>query len=103
MLLVGDPRHSRRQPRAAGSYDSLFGGAVDDRVLPDGKYSVVVEAKDTAGQIAKVEKVLTINQADSTPPEFLNFTVYPDRFTPNQDGIDDRVADGQCRMVCNRR
>jgi len=80
------------QPRAAGSYDSLFDGAVNDRVLPDGKYTVVVEAKDAAGQIAKTEKPLTITQADSMPPEFLSFTVYPDRFTPNQDGIDDRVT-----------
>jgi hypothetical protein len=87
-------RHDFRkdQPRAAGSYDSLFGGAVNDRVLPDGKYTVVVEAKDAAGQIAQAEKPLTITQADSTPPEFLSFTVYPDRFTPNQDGIDDRVT-----------
>ena len=87
-------RHDFRkdQPRAAGSYDSLFGGAVNDRVLPDGKYTVVVEAKDAAGQIAKAEKPLTITQADSAPPEFLSFTVYPDRFTPNQDGIDDRVT-----------
>ena len=87
-------RHDFRkdQARAAGSYDSLFGGAVNDRVLPDGRYTVVVAAKDAAGQIAQAEKTLTITQADSTPPGFLNFTVYPDRFTPNQDGIDDRVT-----------
>jgi hypothetical protein len=80
------------QPRAAGSYDALFGGAVNDRVLPDGKYTIVVEARGAAGQIAQAEKTLTITQADSTPPEFLNFTVFPDRFTPNQDGIADRVT-----------
>lgn len=86
-------RHTFRvdQPRAAGAYDALFGGAVNDRVLPDGTYTVVIEARDHAGQIAKAEKALTINQADSTPPELQNFTVFPDRFTPNQDGIDDRV------------
>lgn len=86
-------RHNFRvaQPRAAGSYDALFGGAVNDRVLPDGTYTVVIEAQDDAGQIARAEKTLTINQADSTPPELQNFTVFPDRFTPNQDGIDDRV------------
>ena len=87
-------RHDFRtdQPRAAGAYDALFSGAVDDRVLPDGKYTVVVEAKDAAGQIAKIEKPLTISGADSTPPELLNYTVFPDSFTPNQDGIDDRVT-----------
>src|SRR5512140_3422944 len=48
-------RHDFRadQPRAAGSYDALFSGAVNDRGLSDGKYTIVVEAKDSAGQIAK--------------------------------------------------
>ncbi len=87
-------RHEFRQdqPRPAGSYDALFGGAINDRVLPDGKYTLVVEAKDSAGQVAKSEKGLTITGADSTPPEFQNFTVFPDSFTPNQDGIEDRVT-----------
>ncbi len=87
-------RHDFRtdQPRAAGTYDALFTGAVGDRVLPDGKYTVVVEAKDAAGQVAKIEKPLTISGADSTPPELLNYTVFPASFTPNQDGIDDRVT-----------
>ncbi len=80
------------QPRPAGSYDALFGGAISDRVLADGKYAVVVEARDSSGQVAKSESVLTITGADSTPPELQNFTVFPDSFTPNQDGIDDRVT-----------
>jgi hypothetical protein len=88
-------RHDFRkdQPRAAGSYDALFNGAINDRVLPDGEYTLVVEAKDAAsGQVAKIEKMLTITGADSTPPQLLNFTVFPDKFTPNQDGIEDRVT-----------
>jgi len=87
-------RHEFRkdQPRAAGSYDARFSGAVNDRVLPDGKYAVVVEAKDAAGRIGKAEKALTITGADATPPQLLNFTVFPDAFTPNQDGINDRVT-----------
>ncbi|MBI5030799.1 MAG: hypothetical protein HZB51_09745 [Chloroflexi bacterium] len=80
------------QLRAAGSYNALFSGAIDNRVLSDGKYTVVIEAKESATQVEKIEKQLTINQADSTPPELTNYTVFPDRFTPNQDGIDDRVA-----------
>lgn len=87
-------RHDFRkdQPRTPGSYDATFSGAVDNRVLPDGKYTVVVQAKDTAtGQVAEAKKGLTITGADSTPPQLLNFSVFPDRFTPNQDGIDDRV------------
>ena len=87
-------RHAFRQdqPRAAGSYDALFSGAIDNRVLPDGKYSVIVEAKDSAGVTSQVDSSLTITGADSTPPELMNFTVFPDSFTPNQDGIDDRVT-----------
>ncbi len=94
LLDAQGKRHEFRkdQPRAAGAYDAQFGGAINDRVLPDGKYTVVVEAKDAAGQIAKTEKTLTINQADSTPPELQNFTVFPDHFTPNQDGVQDRVT-----------
>jgi hypothetical protein len=94
LLDARGTRHVFRQdqPRAAGSYDALFGGAVNDRVLPDGTYTVVVEARDATGQSARVEKTLTITQADSVPPEFLGFTVFPPSFTPNQDGIDDRVT-----------
>jgi hypothetical protein len=80
------------QPRAAGSYDALFTGAIDDRVLPDGQYTVVVEAKDSAGQSSKIDRPLTITGADATPPQLTNYTVFPDSFTPNQDGIDDRVT-----------
>ncbi len=87
-------RHDFRkdQPRAAGAYAALFSGAIDDRVLPDGKYQVVVEAKDSAGQSATAEQTLTITGADSTPPALLNYTVFPDSFTPNQDGLNDRVT-----------
>jgi hypothetical protein len=94
LIDAQNKRHDFRvaQPRAAGAYDALFGGAVNNRVLPDGKYTVVVEAKDAAGQTARAEKTLTITQADSTPPAFQSFTVFPDRFTPNQDGIADRVT-----------
>ncbi len=79
------------QPRVPGEYDATFTGAINDRVLPDGKYTLVIQAQDAAGQIAKVEKNLTLTQADSVAPELQNFTVFPDTFTPNQDGIADRV------------
>ncbi len=90
----GDTHYFRKdQPRTPGSFDALFGGAVDDRVLPDGKYQFVIEAKETASpQSAKIVKALTITGADSKPPELQNFTVFPSSFTPNQDGINDRVT-----------
>lgn len=90
----GGARYFRQdQPRTPGDYETVFNGAINGRVLADGTFPLVVEAKDIAsGQIAKVQKTLTITGADSTPPELLNFTVFPDSFTPNQDGINDRVT-----------
>lgn len=87
-------RHSLRQDqsRAAGTYQIVFGGIVDDRTLADGAYQVVVEAKDESGTAQTERMPLTISGADTTLPELQNFTVYPDNFTPNQDGIDDRVT-----------
>ena len=87
-------KHSLRenQARAAGDYQLLFGGAVNDRTLPDGLYQVVVEAKDDAGLVDSTPVTLNIVGADTSLPELQNFTVFPDHFTPNQDGIDDRVT-----------
>jgi hypothetical protein len=89
-------KHSLRenQPRAAGDYQIIFGGIVDDRTLPDGIYQLVVEAKDESGSEQAARMPLTITGADTSLPEMQNFTVFPDSFTPNQDGIDDRVTIG---------
>jgi hypothetical protein len=79
--------------RSPGEYEALFGGAIEGRVLPDGGYTWVVEATDEErGQTERVEGKLTIVGADSTGPDLENFTVYPQSFTPNQDGINDRIA-----------
>lgn len=87
-------KHSLRdnQPRAAGDYEILFGGIVDNQVLSDGSYQLVVEAKDESGAVQTTRTPLTITGADTFLPEMQNFTVFPDDFTPNQDGIDDRVT-----------
>ncbi|MBI1800676.1 MAG: hypothetical protein HY259_09785 [Chloroflexi bacterium] len=37
-------------------------------------------------------RTFTIKNSKISLPELQNFTVYPDRFTPNRDGIDDRVT-----------
>jgi hypothetical protein len=93
LLDARGARHDFRidQTRVVGEYDATFTGAINNRVLPDGAYRLVIEAKDARGQIAKIEKRLTITNADSTPPELQGFSVFPDAFTPNQDGIADRV------------
>jgi len=87
-------RHYLRKDmsRSPGSYEAWFGGAIEGRVLPDGQYTYVVEAVDEKGTGEKVEGQLVIVDADTTLPELKDFTVYPTTFTPNQDGISDRVA-----------
>lgn len=87
-------RHLLRenQARAAGDYEILFGGSVNNQTLPDGTYQVVVEAKDDSGVGAVMPATLKIVDADTTLPQMQNFTVFPQEFTPNQDGLDDRVT-----------
>jgi len=87
-------RHYFRQDRrrSAGKYQVDFGGVIEGRMLPDGEYTYVVEATDLSGHTERVEGHLTLVDADTTPPELRNFSVYPHTFTPNQDGFDDRVT-----------
>lgn len=82
-----------RQPRRA-PYELLFGGVIDGRMLPDGTYAVRLDARpvDGGAQVTIDGPPLTIRDADAEPPAIRGLTVRPARFTPNQDGIDDRVA-----------
>ncbi|MEP7199564.1 MAG: hypothetical protein ABI874_07095, partial [Chloroflexota bacterium] len=81
------------QPRTAGDYQFLFGGVVGGAALPNGAYTLRVEAKPTdGGPTAQLEKPITIANSDTQLPQIQNFTVFPNRFTPNRDGIDDRVT-----------
>jgi hypothetical protein len=83
-------QNNRRSP---GEYEALFGGAIDGQVLPDGEYTWVVEAVDvTSGKSDSVEGHLVVAGADSQGPRVEDFTVFPQVFTPNQDGINDRVS-----------
>ena len=83
-------RDGRR--RSAGDYQVDFGGVVNGAMLPNGVYTWVVEALADDGQTTKQQGQLTIENADSAKPELQGFSVYPQIFTPNQDGIDDRVT-----------
>jgi len=78
--------------RSSGKYNVYFGGVVEGRMLPDGTYTWGLEATDLSGHTEKVESPFTIIDADTVMPELRNFSVYPQVFTPNQDGINDRVA-----------
>jgi hypothetical protein len=79
------------QSRAAGDFEILFGGSVDNKTLNDGTYQLVVEAEDENGLSENKLGTLNIVNADTTLPELQAFTVFPTEFTPNQDGLDDRV------------
>ena len=82
-------RDNRR--RSEGDYGVDFSGVVDGSMLPDGAYTWVVEARDDSGQTVQESGPLIIQNADTVKPELENFSVYPQVFTPNQDGINDRV------------
>ncbi|HIC90086.1 MAG TPA: hypothetical protein EYP04_11890 [Anaerolineae bacterium] len=98
----------KEQPRSPGRYDVYWGGVikgetlyenefthavVTDRVLPDGEYRWVIEATDDRGRTAQQSGVITLVDADTQVPELRNFSVTPQLFRPNQDGLrDDRVA-----------
>jgi hypothetical protein len=64
---------------------------VNGAMLPDGAYTWVVEAVADDGERVSEQGALMIENADTEKPELQGFSVYPQVFTPNQDGIDDRV------------
>ncbi len=81
-----------QEPRAPRqNYQVYFGGVIADRMLPDGDYEWVVEAVAADGERMEKRGRLTISQADTLFPRISQFTVSPPLFTPNRDGIDDRV------------
>ena len=81
--------HEPRGPRK--DYKVFFGGVIDDRMLPDGVYTWVIDAQSADGERMEKRGELVISQADTELPEISQFTVSPPHFTPNRDGLDDRV------------
>lgn len=94
--------HRNRERRSAQTepYWTLFSGVVDvdeagavkRRMLPDGQYTWVIEATDDNGHTEKAEGSLTIVDADTILPELRGFSVSPQVFSPNRDGVDDHVT-----------
>jgi hypothetical protein len=95
----------REKPRGAGEYEVLFSGIVDGyqlpdetlqgtvitRLLQDGDYTWTISATDNNNEVEIAQGRLTIADADIDLPEMRNFTLSKHLFTPNRDGIDDRV------------
>ena len=86
-------------------YTVLFPGVVDGfiqpeesypftilkRVLPDGLYTWEVVAETAAGERQAITGTLMVKDVDAVLPEIRGFSIYPKEFSPNQDGIADRV------------
>lgn len=94
-------RDHRRRSRSTGRpYSVDFGGVVDvegealvkARVLRDGSYAIVVEATDDNGHIERAQLPFTVADADTIVPELRGFTVSDPIFSPNRDGVQDRVT-----------
>ncbi len=91
-------REARR--RSAGDYEALFGGVIDGRMLPDDRYTVRLTARprpvdgEPAGQAEPqvVERSLEVRGGDVDPPRIEGLAVQPEVFSPNQDGLGDRVT-----------
>ncbi|MBN1873774.1 MAG: hypothetical protein JXA33_06060 [Anaerolineae bacterium] len=71
--------------------DPYYDFEIVKRMLPDGDYTWHIIAEDTIGT-QEVTGTLTIQNADILLPGIQGFSIYPKTFSPNQDGIDDRVT-----------
>jgi hypothetical protein len=107
------------EPRPAGDYVARFNGVIQSpvslasgfvvnqaRLLPNGNYRFVVQAVDSQGVREESSGSLTIADGDPTTPEIVDYSVFTPSynrepppgsaakiiFTPNRDGISDRIA-----------
>lgn len=94
------------QPRADDDYTVLFSGVVDGflhenesvygeierRLIPNGAYTWRLEAKPYSGDPAAAGGELLVEQGDTPLPIMSEFQIAPDVFSPNQDGVADRVS-----------
>lgn len=71
--------------------DEEMPGTVDQRLIPNGHYSWTIEAK-TGEKTKRATGTLDIVEGDTPLPIISTFEIHPAVFTPNQDGIDDRVS-----------
>ncbi|MFC1959296.1 hypothetical protein ACFLYO_01170 [Chloroflexota bacterium] len=94
------------QERVADDYNVLFNGIVNGyalpdetvhgdverRLIPDGDYTWTLSAVDEAGATTEVSGTITVADADVQLPDIAGFSLSPKEFTPNQDGLSDRVS-----------
>ena len=94
-----------QQTRADGEYTVLFSGVVDGyrldseqvpgrierRLMPNGAYDWQLHARAASGETMNANGALRVEDGDSPLPIMSIFSVSPTVFSPNQDGIADRV------------
>ncbi|HLY25569.1 MAG TPA: hypothetical protein VKQ72_04475 [Aggregatilineales bacterium] len=94
------------QPRPADSFQVQFSGVVEgytlpgetnigdvlQRLIPDGTYTWSVDAVADSGETGTVSGTLTVASVDAALPAITDFSISPKIFSPNQDGVDDRVS-----------
>lgn len=66
-------------------------GQVLARLLPDGRYTWTVTATDRQNVTEQVQGQLQVRDADPQLPDIRGFWLAPKTFSPNRDGLDDRV------------
>src|SRR5687768_6100839 len=93
------------EARTADDYQVQFSGVVDGftlpgdtvsgeilrRLIPDGTYVWHLSAVTEDGETGEASGALVIAAGDAALPDLQNFTISPQLFTPNQDGVADRV------------
>ena len=67
-------------------------GEIEARLLANGSYTWRLTAVADDGEVGQASGSLTIADADNKLPDLVEFDVSPEVFTPNQDGIADRVT-----------
>jgi hypothetical protein len=68
-------------------------GTIERRLLPDGDYLWEIIALGVERtEVAQLRGTLSITDGDTALPLLNNFSISPTTFTPNQDGVADRVA-----------
>ncbi len=71
--------------------DEVIEGEIVTRLLRDGDYTWTITATDFDGVVETQSGTLTIAEADTELPEIRNFTLDKSTFTPNRDGLADRI------------
>lgn len=71
--------------------DETLPGTVERRLLPDGTYTWRFSAENSA-ESAEVEGTLTVAEGDAPLPIVSVFSLSTPQFTPNQDGVNDRLT-----------